>query len=695
MRRCYGCFKQIDDLIEVCPYCGYNESKAKTDPLHLAPGTVLSGTYRIGKVLSHDNNYTTYIGWDSSYSVRVKITEFLPIEYVVRADDSNELFARDEAGSAAFDKGFLAFIEEAKRLDSAGSTPRLFDCIAENNTAYMIMEYSESDKYFANDFQAQQQPQPQPEVFCPAQPQEQPEEQPQEQPQEPVQEPVQEQPQEQIQNQPEQQPQPQVFRPAGDTAVNNSTAEREPEKVVFKKADTVQARPENTSYGRADTAVQVNSANANSKGGLIGTVVSAPLWVKILGGVVLAETIAIAILIPAAVRAGNKTQAPKPFINADKTFSAPAVIVLNPSSFSFKGHSYALFSNADTWEDAEKYCESLGGHLVTINSKEENDAVWAFARNSGYESVFIGLSDAEEEGTWKWVTGEPFTYTNWAEGQPDGFTEDENFAEFAFSNNNGKWNDYEFKAHKENTAVSYICEWDSDIKNSAGDTELTDEQAKTAFTNHLADLLYSENISEGVDFTWEFAGNDNGICLFNCTFTNGEYVCFYTDLSTGITSSIKYASSSCEDALAVEVSDYSAWDYLDQGSSDASSATDLKTYMRKDIRDSADKIGGLEEVDSEESVDFQNDDMFISTTKGNESGDIKYIQVRGNGKYSLYGIAPGMNWKEGVSRMIASGAVSAKRVDSKTVSVTLEDGTTIAVTRNASNIVTHVAVKVT
>ncbi len=35
------------------------------------------------------------------------------------------------------------------------------------------------------------------------------------------------------------------------------------------------------------------------------------------------------------------------------------------------GHRYQLFDYSMSWTDAESYCESIGGHLVTITSAEE------------------------------------------------------------------------------------------------------------------------------------------------------------------------------------------------------------------------------------------------------------------------------------------------------------------------------------
>lgn len=40
-------------------------------------------------------------------------------------------------------------------------------------------------------------------------------------------------------------------------------------------------------------------------------------------------------------------------------------------AFVYNGHKYYIYSNvADTWEEAETYCESFGGHLAVITNEE-------------------------------------------------------------------------------------------------------------------------------------------------------------------------------------------------------------------------------------------------------------------------------------------------------------------------------------
>ena len=44
----------------------------------------------------------------------------------------------------------------------------------------------------------------------------------------------------------------------------------------------------------------------------------------------------------------------------------------DPDFMVYNGHSYSFFPSDLTWYEAKDYCESLGGHLVTISDENEN-----------------------------------------------------------------------------------------------------------------------------------------------------------------------------------------------------------------------------------------------------------------------------------------------------------------------------------
>jgi len=69
------------------------------------------------------------------------------------------------------------------------------------------------------------------------------------------------------------------------------------------------------------------------------------------------------------------------------------------------------------WSQAETRAGIWGGHLVTINDREEE--LWLRNQFGANEYFWIGFNDINTEGHWEWVSGEPVTYTNWWQGEPN------------------------------------------------------------------------------------------------------------------------------------------------------------------------------------------------------------------------------------------------------------------------------------
>jgi hypothetical protein len=88
--------------------------------------------------------------------------------------------------------------------------------------------------------------------------------------------------------------------------------------------------------------------------------------------------------------------------------------------FGYGGHLYYLLPQSN-WTDAQAAAVALGGHLVTINDAAENDFVFGtFSSFGGVDrALWLGLTDAAQEGTFVWISGEPVTYTNWGPDEPN------------------------------------------------------------------------------------------------------------------------------------------------------------------------------------------------------------------------------------------------------------------------------------
>lgn len=131
----------------------------------------------------------------------------------------------------------------------------------------------------------------------------------------------------------------------------------------------------------------------------------------------------------------------------------------------FNGHYYQVYDTPVTWDEAKAHCESLGGHLATITSDEENSFIKNLISSGTKNAYWLGASDVEEEGVWKWITGEPFEFTDWGSGEPNNDS-DEDYLELLIKafNYQSKWNDSASSAGGGMVSLQnhgFICEWDN------------------------------------------------------------------------------------------------------------------------------------------------------------------------------------------------------------------------------------------
>ena len=121
--------------------------------------------------------------------------------------------------------------------------------------------------------------------------------------------------------------------------------------------------------------------------------------------------------------------------------AALAFTFTNPTT----GNEYFLTASPLSWTEAQAEAVAAGGNLVTINDAEEQK--WLLDVFGNSELFWIGVTDQETEGVWKWASGEEVTYTNWTPNEPNNaqsfgglFFGGENYAVMNWENN-GKWND--------------------------------------------------------------------------------------------------------------------------------------------------------------------------------------------------------------------------------------------------------------
>lgn len=148
MARCKACFEEIDNENGVCPVCGFSVDSEPEDATSLVPGTKITDRYEIGKVIGHGGFGITYLAWNNVLDTKVAIKEYLPSEFSTRMPGVNTVTAFSGNKKEQFEDGLDKFVEEAKKIakfQKEEGIVKVFDCIKENDTAYIIMEYLEGE----------------------------------------------------------------------------------------------------------------------------------------------------------------------------------------------------------------------------------------------------------------------------------------------------------------------------------------------------------------------------------------------------------------------------------------------------------------------------------------------------------------------------------------------------------------------
>lgn len=147
------------------------------------------------------------------------------------------------------------------------------------------------------------------------------------------------------------------------------------------------------------------------------------------------------------------------------------------------GHWYAYVDATapSNWSTCGAAAAAEGGYLATITSAEEQTWVAENLGIAGRPAAWLGATDTVTEGTWEWASGEVWTFSNWAAGEPSDAAGTENWLAIA---PDGTWSD----EPGTQTMWGYIVEWDTD----------PNPQPPSAPTNLVA--TYTQGA--GVSLTW-------------------------------------------------------------------------------------------------------------------------------------------------------------------------------------------------
>jgi cysteine-rich repeat protein len=125
-------------------------------------------------------------------------------------------------------------------------------------------------------------------------------------------------------------------------------------------------------------------------------------------------------------------------------------------------HCYNGYDSGE-FKAAQEACIKRGAHLATISSAAENKLARSFVNNSKWLG---GLEDvpltSEGTGTYTWITGEAFSYTNWASKEPNRKEEHcgSAFNTLCFEHCIAMLGDGTWEDSRCDISDGYVCEWE-------------------------------------------------------------------------------------------------------------------------------------------------------------------------------------------------------------------------------------------
>ncbi|XP_034433083.1 C-type lectin domain family 4 member M-like [Hippoglossus hippoglossus] len=113
-----------------------------------------------------------------------------------------------------------------------------------------------------------------------------------------------------------------------------------------------------------------------------------------------------------------------------------------------------------SWNDARQFCKKLGGDLAVIDTSEKTVSLTKLinshtdpSRSISENGFWFGLSDVDEENTWKWPDGRILAESYWNEGEPNDQYNEDCGATYPRDNPFKAWNDAPC-----NYNLKWICE---------------------------------------------------------------------------------------------------------------------------------------------------------------------------------------------------------------------------------------------
>ncbi len=119
----------------------------------------------------------------------------------------------------------------------------------------------------------------------------------------------------------------------------------------------------------------------------------------------------------------------------------------------WNGHYYQVFSTPMNWNEAKVFCESMGGHLVTVEIPAENEMLKELIASANAEDGKFWMGGTRNiDNIWRWVTENPIHDLDLENATPA-----ENATKLYMDiNRDGQW-----LTESETSQFPFVCEWEN------------------------------------------------------------------------------------------------------------------------------------------------------------------------------------------------------------------------------------------
>lgn len=190
----------------------------------------------------------------------------------------------------------------------------------------------------------------------------------------------------------------------------------EPKKAPLKnekpKAAPTPKTQEAPKKAEAEPALPKQMRNIHEKRAAKRSAVTLAVITLLLVGVGLGRSSIRFDATPPAVQ----TQAPEPTAQPTTPPSAAPTETPEPSKAPAEVQ-YMLYSEDVSWDEAERRCTELGGHLATIKDAADYEKLCQLLADSNAQYVWIGAYRGDD-GQIKWLDGKEHDFYAWAQGEP-------------------------------------------------------------------------------------------------------------------------------------------------------------------------------------------------------------------------------------------------------------------------------------